>query len=138
MTIQDEIEPLIDRIINGQHTNADIETLRQLLVSGDRQLILQLGKYNVNIGEGKDIHIGDRIDQSNNIEAIKKVLLEFFTDSTVKTPLEEYDSAASVSICDSYARCREIDDECKKNLEKDRIRIGISPNESLIKTYRIF
>jgi Effector-associated domain 10 len=52
----------IQRIIDGTQTDADIETLRQLLTSGDRETISQLGKYNVNINE-KDIHVGDRIYQ---------------------------------------------------------------------------
>lgn len=29
--------------------------------SSDRQNLFQFGKYSVNIGAGKDVHIGDRI-----------------------------------------------------------------------------
>jgi len=52
---------IFDRIAKGQHADADIPTLCQILGWSDRQTKQQLGKYNVNIGEGKDIHIGDRI-----------------------------------------------------------------------------
>jgi hypothetical protein len=57
--MSDELIAILDHIAKGQHTDGDIEILRQLLVSGDHQLMLQLGKYNVNIGVGKDIRIGD-------------------------------------------------------------------------------
>jgi hypothetical protein len=40
----------------------------------DRQLSIQLGKYNVNIGEGKEIHIGDRIYQQWDKEAIEALV----------------------------------------------------------------
>jgi Effector-associated domain 10 len=63
MNNSDDLSSIIDRITNNQSTEADIATLRQLLRSGDRQLSIQLGKYNVTIGEGKEIHIGDRIYQ---------------------------------------------------------------------------
>lgn len=133
----EQLNNIIERILERSHTKEDMAFLSRLLKDADREVKVQLAKYNINITDGENIHIGDHIYQSNDLEAIKKVLLEVLTektpvDPTVKTPLEKYHIAASVSIYDSYARCREIDDECKKNLEKDRIRIGISPNESVI------
>ncbi|HAA30248.1 MAG TPA: hypothetical protein DCE56_24405 [Cyanobacteria bacterium UBA8553] len=59
MNFSDDLKVILDRITNNQFTEADIATLRQLLGSGNRQIALQLGKYNVNIGEGKEIHISD-------------------------------------------------------------------------------
>lgn len=57
----EELKRIIEKIIQGQHTEAELSQLRQTLNSGNnRQLALQLGKFNVNIGEGKDIQIGDR------------------------------------------------------------------------------
>lgn len=41
---------------------------------GDRQIAQQLGKYNVNIGRGKDIHIGDRNYYSWDEEALKALI----------------------------------------------------------------
>ena len=49
---------IVQRILNGTQTDADVEALRQWLNSGGIQNI-QVGKYNVNIGQGQDIHIGD-------------------------------------------------------------------------------
>ncbi|WP_190401163.1 hypothetical protein [Pseudanabaena sp. FACHB-1998] len=142
MMDSEQLNNIIERILERSHTKEDMAVLSRLLKDADREVKVQLAKYNINITDGENIHFGDRIYQSNDIEAIRKVLLEFLTektpvDPTVKTSLKKYESAASVSIYDSYARCREIDDECKKNLEKDRIRIGISLNESLITDQKI-
>jgi hypothetical protein len=43
-------------------------------LAGDRQVASQLGKYNVNIGEGKEIHIGDRIYKGTDAETIRKII----------------------------------------------------------------
>lgn len=71
MTNPDELRSIIDRIAAAKQTEEDIETLRQILSLNDRQLSIQLGKYNVNIGEGKEIHIGDRIYQQWDKEAME-------------------------------------------------------------------
>ena len=56
-------------------SDEDIRLLRQLLRTDDNRNIVQLGKYNVNIAEGKgDTHIGDRIYQGADSEAIKEAL----------------------------------------------------------------
>jgi len=62
---------IIQRILNGTQTDADLEALRQWLNSGGIQN-LQVGKYNVNIGQGQDIHIGDKTYQGFNAEAIRR------------------------------------------------------------------
>ncbi|MBW4612705.1 MAG: hypothetical protein KME21_05380 [Desmonostoc vinosum HA7617-LM4] len=58
MTHTQQIQETLHRVEIGQQTDEDIKFLRQLLLAGDRQIVSQLGKYNVNIGEGKEIHIG--------------------------------------------------------------------------------
>jgi Effector-associated domain 10 len=75
MSIPSNLNDIIQCILLGTQTDPDVETLHQCLNNGDRQN-LQLGKYNVNIGKGKDIHIGDRIYQGADAEAIRKVLNE--------------------------------------------------------------
>ncbi|MCY7333210.1 MAG: transcriptional regulator [Pseudanabaena sp. CAN_BIN31] len=70
----DKLTEIIDRIAIGQHTEADIDTLRQIWGMGDRQSLLQLGKYGVNIEHGQDIHIGDRIYVSWNKDAINALI----------------------------------------------------------------
>ncbi|MGB3402156.1 MAG: hypothetical protein WBA77_05645 [Microcoleaceae cyanobacterium] len=56
-----QMNSIIQQIVSGQWNNDDIEILRQLLQDSDRDSLQQLGKYNVSVGEGKEIHIGDRI-----------------------------------------------------------------------------
>ena len=59
MSLPDELSTILDRLIaNQQHTKADRDRLWELL-DGGRQLV-QSGKYAINLGQGQDIHIGDR------------------------------------------------------------------------------
>lgn len=69
----DDIQALLNRIANKQHTEEDI-TLLQQLITGNPQIALQLGKNIVNIGDGKDIHIGDRTYNQWDEEAIKALV----------------------------------------------------------------
>jgi serine/threonine-protein kinase len=69
--VSSDLNPILDRIASGSHTEIDAATLRQLLSAGDRQTALQLGKYNVNIGQGHDIQIGDRTYLELNDEVIQ-------------------------------------------------------------------
>lgn len=58
----EELKQIIEKIIQGEHTEAELSQLSKILSNMDNsQLALQLGKFNVNISEGKDIHIGDRV-----------------------------------------------------------------------------
>lgn len=85
--VPDDPTTILDRIANGKHTEEDIAALGRLLSSSDRQVATQLGKYNVNIGTGKDIHIGDRTYVTWNDEAIQ-ALIEVVQklQSTTQTP----------------------------------------------------
>ncbi len=74
MTPHEYIQQILHRVEKGEQTDEDIKVLRQLLLAGDRQVVQQLGKYNVNIGEGKEIHIGDRTYYGTDAEAIKEAL----------------------------------------------------------------
>ncbi|MBW4596120.1 MAG: NACHT domain-containing protein [Brasilonema angustatum HA4187-MV1] len=66
------LNDIIQRILNGTQTDSDVEALRQWLNSGGVQNV-EVGKYNVNIGQGQDIHIGDRTYQGLDAEAIREV-----------------------------------------------------------------
>jgi nucleoside-triphosphatase THEP1 len=67
------LNDILQRILDGIQTDTDVEDLRQWLNSGGVQN-LQVGKYNVNIGQGKGIHIGDRTYQGLDAEAIREVV----------------------------------------------------------------
>jgi hypothetical protein len=70
----DELGNILDRITSGKHVEADIAALRQLLSSSDRQSLLQLGKYGINVGQGQDVQIGDRIYKGADAETIRKII----------------------------------------------------------------
>ncbi|MGC1245215.1 MAG: GUN4 domain-containing protein [Spirulinaceae cyanobacterium] len=74
MNTADQINAIFKRIAENQQTEADIQTLKQLLESNDSQSIKQLGKYNVNISHGEDIHIGDRNYYTWDDEAIQALI----------------------------------------------------------------
>ncbi|MGL6284162.1 MAG: NACHT domain-containing protein, partial [Microcoleaceae cyanobacterium] len=66
----EKINFLIEKIINNQHTNAELLELKQLITSTN----LQIAKYITNIGEGKDVHIGDRTYHGIDAEKIKEII----------------------------------------------------------------
>lgn len=86
-------EELIDRIANNQHTDEDIVALRQLLNAGDRQAQTQLGKYNVNITEAKDIHIGDRIYNQLDEVGLKAIVKAIQETSSIHQNTQGGDAA---------------------------------------------
>ena len=78
MITPEKLNSILDRLVEGKQTEADIAALRQVLsdiLAGiapeQRQIVIQLGKYNVNIGEGGGIQIGDRIFREVNDETMK-------------------------------------------------------------------
>jgi hypothetical protein len=74
MPAPDDLLAILERIINYQHTDADLEVLRQALTVNRTQKVVQIGKYTVNIGQGQDIQIGDRIYNGADAETLKQVL----------------------------------------------------------------
>jgi Flp pilus assembly protein TadD len=74
MLAPDDLLIILDRIVNRQHTDADLEVLRQALTVNSSQNVVQIGKYAVNIGQGQDIRIGDQtIYQGTDAETIRGV-----------------------------------------------------------------
>ena len=69
--MNNELAAIFDRIANGQFTDADKATLQQLSESGDREVTVQLAKYNINIADGKVIHIGDNTSHTNKMSHSK-------------------------------------------------------------------
>ncbi|MBN4003308.1 GUN4 domain-containing protein [Nostoc sp. LPT] len=86
MTHSEHLKQILHQVENGQQTDEDITFLRQLLLTGDRQIVSQLGKYNINIGEGRDIHIGDHIYNQWDEQAIQ-ALIEFIKNQFDSIPL---------------------------------------------------
>jgi Effector-associated domain 10/Protein of unknown function (DUF1257)/EVE domain len=82
INILTNINNILKRILNGTQTELDIEALRQYLDDGGIQNF-QAGKYNVNIEQGQDIHIGDRIYQGFEAETIQEVFHSFLKDNEI-------------------------------------------------------
>ena len=87
MEFSKELEQILNRIEQGQQTDEDISMLRQWLRDGPSQVIEQLGKYNINIGEGQYIYIGDRQVVEWNDEAIQK-LVELIQEEAKKVSFD--------------------------------------------------
>ena len=80
MTHPDDMNAILDRIAAGTYTESDIAALRQtLIVSGDRNVV-QLGKYNLNIHQGRDIQVGDRHYHGSDAEAIQAIIRQLLEE----------------------------------------------------------
>jgi hypothetical protein len=92
-----EINEILDRIIVSEQTEEDLAILRQVLShiiasgssSEQRQLIVQLGKYNINIDEGREIRIGDCNFKEINDKAIKALTLKLPLLNQFKSLIED-------------------------------------------------
>jgi hypothetical protein len=73
MNHDDSLPALLDRIVAGQASEQDIATLRQALTQAGAGTV-QVGTYNVAIEQGEDIHIGDKVYQGADAEAIRVIV----------------------------------------------------------------
>jgi Effector-associated domain 10/NACHT domain len=80
MSNDQDLDGIFDRIANQNATDEDIQILRQLRRVPEGQNVIQIGKYSVNIAEGRDLHIGDKIYESTDAETIRTILLEILAD----------------------------------------------------------
>ena len=85
MTTPKELNAILGRIVKNQQTETDMAVLRQWL-SGGGQIVSQQGKYAVNLGQGQEIHIGDRIYQGADAEVIKEIVRSIFGE--IKVPAQ--------------------------------------------------
>jgi hypothetical protein len=79
MNHDDSLPALLDRIVAGQASEQDIATLRQALTQAGAGTV-QMGKYNVAIERGEDIHIGDKVYQGADADIIKKTIRAVFAE----------------------------------------------------------
>ncbi|MEO0532915.1 MAG: NACHT domain-containing protein [Cyanobacteria bacterium P01_A01_bin.123] len=93
MVSPDDLGEIVERIAQGRETGGDRDLLQQLLQGTQGQNVVQLGKFTVNLGQGRDIHVGDRIYQGTDADTIKAALQALLqAQSTPKTTLtpQEY------------------------------------------------
>lgn len=74
MIVPDVLNALLERVKNGQTTEADVDTLHQWLSVDAERSVVQIGKYNINLEQGQNIQIGDRNYQGADAETIRELL----------------------------------------------------------------
>ncbi len=105
----EDLPIILERIAKGDHTDADLQTLRDFLGEGDRPPpVLQVGKYAVNIQQALGpIHIGDRLELTEeNIQAIAQAIRMEVSNSELSQSIE----VASVDELVQQVRSRLHDD----------------------------
>jgi WD40 repeat protein len=76
----DEAIAILDRVIaNQQHTQVDRDRLRDVLAGG-KQLV-QSGKYNINLEQGQDIQIGDRLYLDMETQEVKDLIRDLLREN---------------------------------------------------------
>ncbi len=144
MANSNDINNIINRITSGEHTDADIAVLREMLSSGDQQLTLQLGKYNVNIGQGERIHIGDRIYNQWDKEAVEALVKAIQEASGIHQNTQGGDAAArDIDKRNIYENCTFIQllakDSNLGNFSQDSLNdldFSSIPQESIQQAYQ--
>ncbi|MFW9259829.1 hypothetical protein [Nostoc sp. CALU 546] len=125
----DDINAIFNRIANNQHTEDDISMLQQALIGDNHQLALQLSKYNVNIGEGKDIHIGDRVYQQWDGEAIKalvKAIQQVTWRCIANLTENDYTQSIGISLIDKLSK--QLTDFSQQSVMRYGLKLAFSPN----------
>lgn len=113
-TYLEKLKPIIDRIRVGEETNTDISTLEQLLSSLEGQSVLQFGsKYNINIGHGGNIYIGERCYASWDSQAIQD-LIQYIQGINLAPNWR--DDFSIIEKCDDQARLDYYLDAAKTKL----------------------
>ena len=93
MSVPNDLSTILERIVQGQESETDRYLLQQLLEQQQEKAVVQLGKYSVNLGQGQDIHVGDRIYQGTDAATIKATIQAILQAQSVKrSPLtaQEY------------------------------------------------
>lgn len=90
----DDLDAIIERLKNKALTDNDIQLLSQLLQRNVNQDILQSGKFNVAIGEGTQIYVGDRYTGAT-LEQIRLIIQELQTLQSSCSNAAEYDECAA-------------------------------------------
>ena len=140
----EQVEAIFERIAAGTASEADLATLRRMVhvsamasgeasvaaggeikelavVTGDRNVV-QVGKYNLQIGEKQDVRIGDvMIYQGPNAETLISVLRALLAEERPMNRTDAYDAPLSLPepIVPPYFQDREAE------LQNCRRRPGI-------------
>jgi tetratricopeptide (TPR) repeat protein len=129
VTEQDELIAILDSILSGRRDEEDIAKLRQSLSMAGSvlQLVSQDGKFNTNIGQitGGEIHLGDRIYQGADAEAIKEILrdaLQALQPNTKLTGIPE--NLPRSGVVQFVGRERELETLHQQLQENERVAVS--------------
>ena len=120
MTTAGELNAIIERIASGVAKNEDIAILRSVLTSAG-QGTLQLGKYNITVGKGEQLQIGDVYYPDLNDAALKAIahhIFEKLQDQSIT------DSTSQES--DRLTRLRELQQESRARCITRWLAAGVS------------
>jgi len=71
-----EVRELLDRVAHDEYTDDDLSRLRHMVkVRGDGSAV-RVGRYNVNLGNARNIPIGDRVYRGVDAEILRDVLVD--------------------------------------------------------------
>lgn len=129
----DRLNAIIAKIIKNIHTDADISTLRQILSEYNSETRTQLSQYNVNIGGGKDIHIGDRIYQEWNdksiqalVKAIREAGWQCIHNLTENDYTQVENQSTGIGLIDKLAK--QLTDLSQQSVMRYGLNLAYSPN----------
>jgi HEAT repeat protein len=118
----DYLSDIFERIASGEYSEADFTALQQALQGEEGRSLLQLGKYNITIGEGKDIQIGDRTFVEINDAAVQAIVEAIQSSAASNTPAQINFQLYLRSLVDTYKewwRYYTLTDATGKNQESE-------------------
>jgi tetratricopeptide (TPR) repeat protein len=96
MPVSEDLFVIVERIINHHESAEDLETLRLLIGTNSSHESLQIGKYGVNVGQGQDIHIGDKIYQGADAETIREIIAPLIRELQLRESVPSQKAANAV------------------------------------------
>ncbi|MFM7450202.1 MAG: CHAT domain-containing protein [Leptolyngbyaceae cyanobacterium] len=134
MTISNEMQAIIDRILHNTPADGDIETLRQWLQSSEGQQFAQQitqpapppapSKYNINIDKitGGDVQIGDRTYNGTDAETLKNLVSSLLK----KSQASSNSAAPAIAPRKILVLAASPEDQVRLNLEKEVREIDVA------------
>ncbi|MEA5447564.1 NACHT domain-containing protein [Leptolyngbya sp. CCNP1308] len=98
----DDLSDIFEHIASGEYSEGDITALQQALKDEEGRSLFQLGKYNITIGEGKDIQIGDRTFVEINDAAVQAIVEAIQSGAASKAPAQINFQPYLQSLVDTY------------------------------------
>lgn len=127
MTIPNEMNSILDRLLHNTPADGDMETLRQWLQSTEGQQFAQqltqlkpqptaASKYNINIGQvtGGDVQVGDRTYNGIDAETLKNLIGSLAKESSASTT-----ATTAIAVRKILVLAASPENQVRLNLEKE-------------------